>query len=552
MSSKLRIAYFSMEFGLQDWMKTWCGGLGILAGDTIKSATDLGISMTGISLLHKKGWFKQSIDGEGQTETDDSWNYFANLKLLSQKVKLNIWDRTVTLAIWEYKLVGENGFTNKVYFLDSDIPENNDWDRQLTNQIYPTNYDIFLTQETLLGIGGIKLLEVLDLAKDISVYHLNESHCMSVALALKKNLATWDQVRQKICFTTHTPLEGGHQKETLEKLKYFIPAEYFEQIPKEILDQNGNLNFTTMCIFSAKFTNGVSKRHRDTTAKMYPDYTIDFVTNGIHPHTWISPYISEVFDQHLGNWKNNLENLKLAPVIPNEDYQKAHQKAKEDLISVINLHSKMPFDSNLFTIGFARRAAPYKRPDLIFSQFERLHQIADKFDGLQIVFAGKALPGLDESKQIIKSLVDRAKQSDINLRVVFLPNYGIRLSQLITGGVDLWLNNPLPPLEASGTSGMKASINGTPNFSILDGWWPEACVEGITGWSIGQDLCEGDECRLEELSDLYEKLENNILPIYYHNQDQWLTICKNNIAQIGSRFNTHRMLLEYAQKGYLK
>jgi starch phosphorylase len=552
MHQKLKIAYFSMEFGLQDWMKTWCGGLGILAGDTIKSATDLGISMTGITLLHKNGWFKQIIDqNSGQREEKDTWNYFSNLRLLPQRITLDIWDRTVTLAIWEYNLTSNSGFTNQVFFLDSDIPENNDWDRNLTNDIYPTNYDIFLTQETLLGIGGIKLLQALGLYEKISVFHLNESHCMSTSLALKKELGSWKEVRQKICFTTHTPLAGGHQKETLEKLQYFIPKEYLEEIPTEVLE-NKTLNFTTMCIFAAKFTNGVSKRHRDTTAKMYPNYTIDFVTNGVHPTTWISHHLIEVFDNYLGTWRSDVDNLKLAKTISNEDYQKAHDLAKQDLLSVINLHSSLKFETNVFTIGFARRAAPYKRADLIFSQFDRLHQIASKFGAIQLVFAGKALPGLEESNQIIKSLVERSKQSDLNLRIVFLPNYGIKLSQLITGGVDLWLNNPLPPLEASGTSGMKAAINGAPNFSIMDGWWPEACVEGQTGWSIGEDLCEGDQCRLEEVSDLYDKLEQKILPLYYNDKEKWLEICKNNIAEIGSKFNTHKMLLEYVQKGYLK
>jgi glycogen phosphorylase len=544
------IAYFSLELGLDVDMKTYCGGLGILAGDTLKSAADLGLNFTGVSLLYKKGWFKQVLDPEkGQKEEADLWDYQAKLKLHPETFHMTIAGENIKVQIWEYIVKGFENHKNSVFFLDADLPENSEGMRKLNQYLYPNDHDTWLKQEILLGYGGFLALKKLGFPL-FDIYHLNESHVMSLILTVQSELNSWDETRKRLCFTTHTPLKGAHQKVSRDELLKYLPADLFDQIPADLWE-NDELNFTTLCTFASKFTNAVAKRHMKTTQEMYPEYKISSVTNGVHHLTWTCKPISKLFDKYLGDWQINPENLRLANQIPDSEIRSAHDQAKKELIKEVNSHSTTPFDPNIFTIGFARRAVPYKRANLIFTEIQRLTQIAEKFGGLQLIFAGKTSPDYDEGKIIIKQILDVAKQSNTILKVVYLPDYNISLGQKITSGVDMWLNNPLPPLEASGTSGMKASLNGVPNFSILDGWWPEGWVEGVTGWSIGQDLCEGDQCKLIEISDLYGKLENLILPLFYNNPDEWIKIQKNCIALNGSHFNTHRMLMEYLMKGYI-
>ncbi len=548
MTKNLHIGYLSMEIAIRDDIKTYCGGLGILAGDTIKTATEMGIKMSAVSLLHKDGWLKQIIDNNGrQKEEKDSWNYLSVLELTDEKVELNIWNRRITMTVWKYTLKTNNNYCNNIYFLDTDNEFNNNWDKQLTNQIYPINNDIFLTQETLLGVGGIILLQTID--PNIQVFHLNESHCMSSILHLYNQLEDWQKVKEKICFTNHTPLESGHQKEKLDKLKYFLPENYINLIPKEIIN-NDILNFTTMCIFGSKFNNAVSKKHQEITQKMYPQYQVNSITNGVSLSSWVSKYHQKIYNNYLGDWKNHPQLFSLAKNIPDLDFSLAHQKAKNRLINIVNLYSNIPFEKDIFTIGFARRVAPYKRPDLILQQFDRLKDIAKKHNGLQLIFSGKALPGLEDSYKIVEFIIKKSKESDNILKIAFLPDYGMKISEIMTSGVDLWLNNPLPPLEASGTSGMKASINGIPNFSISDGWWLEGGKENINGWNIGRELCQGNNCRIEEIEDLYIKLDQTILTTYYQYPSKWLEICKNSVATVGPIFNTQRMLIEYINLGY--
>jgi starch phosphorylase len=545
------IAYFSMEFGLDTDMKTYCGGLGILAGDTLKSAADMNLNFVGVSLLYKNGWFKQILDFEkGQREEPDVWDYKSKLTLRPESFEVELAGENAKVQIWEYDVVGTEGQTNKIYFLDADLEENSPMVRSLNQYLYPEDQEIWLRQETLLGLGGFLALKALGYPI-FDIYHLNESHVMSLTLALKHELVTWDEARKRLCFTTHTPLKGAHQKVNKEALSKYLPKEIYMEIPENIWE-DGELNFTTLCIFASKFTNGVAKRHMKTTQEMYPQYKISSVTNGVHHPTWVSEPMAKLFDKYLHDWKVNPENLRLANQISDQEIENAHRENKLDLIELVNQHSKISFDPDIFTIGFARRAVPYKRANLIFSEMQRLDEIAEKFGGLQLVFAGKTSPDYDEGHEIIKQILDVARKSTKNLRVVYLPDYSIGLSQKLTSGVDVWLNNPMPPLEASGTSGMKASLNGIPNFSILDGWWPEGWVEGVTGWSIGIDLCEGDKCSIIEVSDLYGKLEELILPTYYTNKTEWMKIRKSCIALNGSYFNTHRMLMEYVVKAYIK
>ena len=545
-----------MEIGLDTEMKTYCGGLGILAGDTLKSAADLGLNMVGVSLLYKQGWFKQVLDLEkGQIELPDTWDYEKKLKLHPKNFLIEIAGEMVTVQIWEYTLCGVTGHQNPVFFLDTDLPENSEIARKLSQVLYSTDLDIWLRQEVLLGAGGLKALEILGYPS-FENYHLNESHAMPLVLALKKHFKTWEETRKRLCFTTHTPLRGAHQVAQKDILEKYIPSELLLEIPAELWEED-KINFTTVCVFASKFSNGVAKRHMEVTQEMYPQYKIDYVTNGIHHITWASKYQAELFDKYLGNWKEEPANLRLAFRIPDEELLESHKNSKLDLINEINtfqptkLNRVLPdFKENVFTIGFARRAVPYKRANLIFSQLERLSKIASRFGGLQIVFSGKTGPNDAEGKETIKQILEICGNSNDILNVAYLENYTMGLSGKLVSGVDIWLNNPLPPLEASGTSGMKASLNGVPNFSILDGWWPEGWVEDMTGWSIGGDLCVGDHCRLIEIEDLYTKLENVILPKYL-DKAKWVQIQKNCIGINGDYFHTKRMLQEYIIKGYI-
>ena len=545
-----KIAYFSMEYGLETDIKTYCGGLGILAGDTVKSAADLNLDFVSIGILYKSGWFKQVIDPElGQRELPDIWDYREKLTLRPETFIIEIADEDVTVQIWEYKIHGVQGKVNSLFFLDADLPQNSLVARRMNQSVYPSDDEVWLRQEILLGYGGYKALQTLGMV-EFDVFHLNESHAMSLVLALKSELGSWAEVRQKLCFTTHTPLKAAHQNVDRKTLERILNQDLYNQIPANLWE-DGKINFTSLCIFGAKYTNGVAKRHMETTTEMYPESHIDSITNGVHHIAWASDSTSDLFDKYLNNWRTHPENLRLAKQIPSEEIIAAHQQSKSELIDVVNKHVSQKFKKDVFTIGFARRAVPYKRASLIFTEIDKLSQIAKKFGGLQLVFAGKTSPTYDAGKEIVKQVVETTGASNEDLKIVYLPDYSMDLGLKMTSGVDLWLNNPMPPLEASGTSGMKAALNGVPSFSILDGWWPEGWIEGITGWSIGIDLCEGDHCREDEIADLYYKLDKIILPTY-QDKKAWAEISKSCISINGGYFHTSRMLMEYVVKGYLK
>jgi glycogen phosphorylase len=554
----LRIAYFSMEFGVDKDMNSYCGGLGILAGDTIKSASDMGLNMIGVSLLYKDGWLRQQLDNQqGQIEFPDSWDYKKHLKLRTEKFSLQILGEEVFVQIWEYTVKNNQKNQLPIFFLDADLPLNSEKFRRLNQRIYSGDKDIWYCQEILLGIGGALALQILGF-DEIDIFHLNESHAAFLSLFIREKYGNWEEVRKRLCFTTHTPLAGAHQKLKLEIIKEYLDKKYFEHISPEVLEEN-KLDFTKLCLFASKFSNGVAYRHKQITSLMYPEFRIDYITNGVHHPTWVAKPFAEIFDQNILDWKENPDYLRQIMRISSQIILGAHLESKKNLVKFINLEIQKQdifntdlFDEKTFTIGFARRAVPYKRADFIFSEFERLQKITQKIGKIQIVFSGKTSKEDLEGKKNIQKILQFGKKSDSNLKIFYIPNYNMSIGEKLTSGVDLWLNNPVPPLEASGTSGMKAALNGIPSLSVLDGWWPEGHIEGITGWSIGEHLCEGDHCKDLEIKDLYEKLENIILPLFYENKEAWAKIMKNCIALNGSHFNTNRMLTEYLVKSYLK
>lgn len=553
--SKPKVAYFSMEIGIQSDMPTYSGGLGILAGDFLRSAADLDIPLIGITLMYKRGFFRQIIDTDGQQqEENESWDPKKFCTKLPNTVKVKIRNRDVTVAAWLYELQGVHENTLPILLLDTDVPENSEYDRSLSYNLYGGDQEYRISQEIVLGIGGVKILDSLGCALD--KYHMNEGHSAFLALELYKKAPKnkLESVRSKCVFTTHTPVPAGHDEFERSHAEQVLG----ENIPSDLKDSlfvKNILNMTNIGMRFSSHINGVAKKHEEVAKKMFPEYHIESITNGVHSVFWTSKHFAKLYDKYLGNWREDSFDLRYAMSIPNQEIIKSHQKSKSDLIDFINSKHKAKFDPEIFTIGFARRAAAYKRADLLFTSNEKLVEIAEKFGGLQIIYAGKSHPHDEEGKSIIKRIVQTSKELQANklIKVIFLENYNIELAQLLVSGVDLWLNTPLRPLEASGTSGMKAAHNGVPQFSTLDGWWLEGHIENVTGWSMGPHPSAsdpGDPSKDDD--DLYAKLEYVILPMYYESRDKWADIMKHTIALNASFFNTQRMLQQYVMGVYFK
>ena len=561
-----QIAYFSMEIGLRVDLPTYSGGLGVLAGDTIKAAADHELAYVAVTLLYREGYFQQHLEENGQQiERPVKWNPSDLLIELEQvTVTVEIGSKQVALRPWLYIVEGCDGGQVPVFFLDSDLPENGPEERKLTAQLYGGDQRNRLSQEIILGIGGLRLLSALEI-RNIVNFHLNEGHAALLTLELLKRYRrnieeTWDpnqvwnyeRVRKQCVFTTHTPVPAGHDRFDYHLVDELLGA----YIPIGVLQRfagHDDLNLTTLALNLSRHTNAVSKCHRDVSALMFPDYNIKAVTNGVHSPSWTNEEFQELFDRYLPGWRRDNFLLRNAMMIPDDEIFNAHQSAKQRLFDYISKKTSVKLDPAILTIGFARRATPYKRATLLFSDPERLRHITEHYGPLQLVLAGKAHPHDEPGKKLIRDIFStREKLKDL-IKIVYLENYDMTLGKLITGGVDLWLNTPTRPLEASGTSGMKAAHNGVPNFSILDGWWIEGWIENKTGWAIGP-LPTGpqvDEAsNLLDADDLYEKLEKNIIPTYYHKRPTWIEIMRQAISFNASFFNTYRMLMEYYMNIY--
>jgi len=551
-----KIAYFSMEICVDSKIPTYSGGLGILAGDTIRSAADLGVPMIGITLLYKKGYLRQKIDQSGyQQELPEQWEPGEYLIKLPNRVQVEIEQRTVNIQAWVYMVRGLDGDIIPVYFLDADIPENSDYDRSLSYYLYGGDDRYRLAQEIILGIGGVKILKDLGY-HDIARYHMNEGHASLLVLELlnhhfnkETNQLEMAKVRNKCVFTTHTPVPAGMDKFPYELVKKVLG----EPIPYNLLQElagKEHLNMTQLALNLSHYINGVAKMHGMVSREMFPGYHIDSITNGIHSATWTSKYFSDLYDQYIPGWKLDPFSLRYALNIPPTEVWDTHQKAKTELIDFINNRHNLSFDANVLTIGFARRATAYKRADLVFYDPARLVEIARNRGRIQLVFAGKAHPADHSGKELIKKIFQESQHVKEHIKIIYLENYNMDLGKMMTSGVDLWLNTPRKPQEASGTSGMKAAHNGVPSFSILDGWWVEGCIENITGWSIGS-AAKFESIDHEEADSLYQKLDAKIIPTYYHQRDKWVNIMRHCIAINASFFNTHRMVLQYVSNAYL-
>jgi len=547
-----KIAYFSMEIGIKSEIPTYSGGLGVLAGDTIRSSADLRIPLVAVTLVSRKGYLKQKITEEGeQLEYPDEWEPSKYMILLPPTVEVSIENRRVKIKAWLYEHQSVTGGVVPILFLDTDVEGNASEDRCITDFLYGGDERYRLKQEIVLGIGGVRMLEALNF--NIAKYHMNEGHSSLLTLELlRRNNMDSDRVKNICIFTTHTPVEAAFDKFPYDLVKELLG----DMFPIDALKKYGGqdtLNMTFLALNLSKYTNGVTKAHMEYSRKLFPGHHIMSITNGVHSYTWASPYFRELFDKYIPGWANEPELLVRVGPIPDEEIWKAHVKAKRSLLEFIKEKTGVKLDLDVLTLGFARRATAYKRATLIFSDIERLREV-NKVGKIQMVFAGKAHPRDFPGKMIIREIYGYMKQLRDEIKIVYLENYNMEMAARITSGVDVWLNTPLPPLEASGTSGMKAAHNGVLNFSVLDGWWVEGCVEGETGWAIGPPPDEPigeEERRRRELKDLYNKLEYLIIPTFYDRRDKWIVMMNNSIGKVAYYFNSHRMMRRYATEAYL-
>ncbi len=599
------IAYFSAEFGFHESIPNYSGGLGILAGDHCKSASDLDLNFVAIGLLYRHGYFKQQIDKEGGQQAVSLNQNFHHLPIREVQndgqtlvISVRILDRDVFAKVWRLQ-VGRI----TLYLLDTDTPQNTAEDRLITAELYGGDLEMRMHQEIVLGIGGVKALRALGI--EAEVYHMNEGHSAFLALerirlnVVEKKLDFYSAlqlVASANIFTTHTPVPAGNDSFSREMMrKYFgnfakelgLPFDELFSFGQTRIDRNDPFSMTILALRMSRHSNGVSKLHGHVSRLLWKDVwsgvpehevPITSVTNGIHTKTWMAPEFSALYRKYLGDWEENLTEQdfwRRVIDIPDAQLWDTHQKLKLRLVEFVRERVRASrervgespeairnvnriLDPEILTIGFARRFATYKRGALLFSDKERLKRILnDTTRPVQFIFAGKAHPRDDAGKALIQEVYQFSREAGLENRIVFVEDYDSYIARRLVQGVDLWLNNPLRPLEASGTSGMKLAPNGGLNLSVLDGWWAEG-YNGNNGWAIGAEIADGSvEFQSEvDASSLYQLLENQIIPLYYAKPDgklplAWLQLMREAIRSVTPVFNTHRMVKEYTERLYV-
>ena len=601
-SSRPAIAYFSAEYGLHRSLPFYAGGLGFLAGDHLKECSDLNVPLVAVGFMYPQGYLHQKIREDGWQEniTETLEREAAPIsRVLNQDgsqltVKIPLIEPIIHVAVWKVS-VGRVS----LYLLDTDIEMNDPWNRTISARLYTGDLEQRLRQEIVLGIGGAEVLETLGI-RHFSL-HLNEGHAAFALLEqvrdrVNEGLSYADAlawVKDTSIFTTHTPVPAGH-----DVFPFYLMEKYFHTYwPALGMDRDtflklgihpdhpeAGFNMTAFTLGIANHRNAVSKRHGEVSRQMWrtlwPDSSgaeicIDHITNGVHLPTWIEPKMKLLFDKHLvSGWLENHDNpaiWELIEKIPDEELWRTHYWLKVKLIDAIRERSRRRWvkdranpsivlaggallDPSVLTLGFARRFATYKRADLIFYNWDHLRKLLnDRWRPVQIIFAGKAHPADDPGKQILQRIFNACRNPDLGGRIAFVEDYGEQLAQYLVHGVDVWLNTPIPPMEASGTSGMKAAINGVPQLSILDGWWMEA-YNGKNGWALGHEEIDGNRDQADA-AEIYRMLEEEIVPLYYRVSDegiphQWVRVMKEAIKSTAAQFSTRRMVKEYAAKFY--
>jgi starch phosphorylase len=549
------IAYFSMEIALSPSLPTYSGGLGMLAGDTLRSAADTGAPMVAVSLAHRRGYFKQHLDTAGQqTEEDVSWSPESTLPSAGKIITITMQGRAVKVQAWRFDVTGVAGHVIPVFLLDTDIEGNDPYDRRLTDHLYGGDTYYRLCQETVLGIGGVKILQAIGFK--LSVYHMNEGHAALLALCLLetqvggKPLSTATEEDRlavaKLCvFTTHTPVPAGHDQFGQDQMYAVLGDDRSRALIRFGGLHNNLLNMTYVALRFSRWVNGVAMQHGKVSQQMFPAYPVESITNGVHAATWVAKPLQALLDKEIPRWRHDNQYFRSVYGIAPAKISNCHRQGKRLLFEAIAQRTGEHLDERVLTLGFARRVATYKRANLLLEDPKRLAKIANKIGGLQIVFAGKAHPQDNAGKGLIREVFEIAGKINTNsLRILYLENYDWELGAQLTQGVDVWVNTPRRPYEASGTSGMKAALNGVPSLSILDGWWIEGCAEDVTGWAID----DGDTDEAEATS-LYDKLEQRVAPLYQR-PNAWARMQQHCIAMNGSFFNTDRMLGQYFANAY--
>ncbi len=556
-----RIAYFSMEIALRADIPTYSGGLGVLAGDTMRTAADLTLPLVAVSLVSRHGYFRQEIDSDGhQRELPDPWDPEHYCKPLRAKVTVPVAGHDVWVGGWLYILEAPRGGRQPVILLDTNYPENHPEDRAITDVLYGGGEAYRLKQEIVLGIGGVRILRAIGF--EIQQYHMNEGHSALLTLQLLREQAyppedvragesRYDipRVRELCNFTTHTPVEAGHDQFSWSLVQSVL-GDFIEADLLRRYAGTDRLNMTRLALNLSDYVNGVAKRHAELSRSMFPGYAVRAITNGVHPSTWTVPGIARLYDKYLAGWCHEPELLVRADCcITDAEIWNAHVEAKQELIDRIKARTGVGLHPKVPILGFARRMTAYKRPDLLFTDLVRLKNIAGQWP-FQVVLAGKAHPHDETGKRMIAALHQHIRDLSGSIPMAFIPNYDMDVALDMVAGVDVWLNTPQRPLEASGTSGMKAAFNGVPNLSVQDGWWIEGCIEGVTGWSIGQT---SDVANSHDAVALYDKLEKVVLPLYYTSERaKWVAVMKGAIAKNASFFNSHRMMRRYVTEAYLR
>ncbi|MEO7028128.1 MAG: alpha-glucan family phosphorylase [Acidobacteriaceae bacterium] len=553
--SSRSIAYFSMEIALSPALPTYSGGLGMLAGDTLRSAADTCRPMVAISLVHRRGYFRQNLDDQGQqTEVDVPWLPETMLPSANRIVTLTVQGRELLVRAWRFDVIGVTGHIIPVFLLDTDVEGNDEWDRHLTDHLYGGDTYYRLCQEAVLGLGGVALLQALGCKP--TVYHMNEGHAALLTIGLLEEHLSGnplrdaqeidlEAVRRQCVFTTHTPVPAGHDQFGLDHMYQVLGHDRASAIERADCLHNGLMNMTYIALRFSRYVNGVAMQHGKVSQQMFPEYHVHSITNGVHAATWLSRPFQQLLDKQVPEWRHDNQYLRSVYGIEPETISATHRLGKQRLFETVKQRTGVALDPNILTLGFARRVATYKRINLLLHDPARLEALAEKLGGLQVLFAGKAHPADNAGKGLIRDVfASAARLNNSKLHIVYLENYDWELGEQLTQGVDVWLNTPLRPYEASGTSGMKAALNGVPSLSVLDGWWMEGCAENITGWAI-EDL--DDETA--EATCLYAKLENAVAPLYA-DQAAWAAMQRHCIALNGTFFNTHRMLGQYFANAY--
>lgn len=553
------VAYFSMEIALEPDMPTYSGGLGVLAGDFLRSAADLGIPIIGVTLVHRQGYLRQVLDGAGnQTSEPNPWNPEARLQRLEPTVQVLIEGRPVRVRAWAYTITGELGSTVPVILLDTQAPENTAADQTLTDRLYGGDHRYRLCQEAVLGIGGVQMLSALGYT-DVQAYHMNEGHSALLTVPLVERIAQRagradstaedaDALRSACIVTTQTPVPAGIDKFPIDLAEHVLGPGVVATLRRHHALLDGTLNLTHLGLFFSRYINGVAMRHEEISRGMFPGYPISSLSNGVHAGTWTAAPMAALYDRYIPEWRRDNLNLRYAWNVPLPQIMAAHAASKRRLIAEVSQRTGVHLSESVLTVGFARRATTYTRADLLFANLQRLADIVERVGPMQAVFAGSAHPADAGGADVIRNVFRAARHLRDKLTVVYVPNYDMALAQVLVAGCDVWLNTPQKPYEASGTSGMKAALNGVPSLSVLDGWWLEGCVDGVTGWSIGGSEPVSDPAA--EADALYDRLEWSVIPRYYRDARGFAQVRRAAIALNGSFFNGHRMVMQYVSSAY--